>query len=591
MRNPFFFLMTTLIILSLYSCRDNLPIFTLPEIELEVIEVRKLDSLHLEAEIKNFQSIQNTDGQYREWSRGFILVEEEDETSGITLIAESNNNTLKFSKDTLDLGLNRPFWVLAFIDIINNGNKEIRRFFSTAVPFSTAGILLNTNIADFNNGILFLNGSISGLDSAEIQQYGHLWMTSDIKLNKEELDFRLNTHSEINITKNLDNRRVDGIYEDQIVLSQDFLGGYVYSRAYAVYKGQAVYSNHDEALFGDFWEKLSPKNDENLPIDLAEGVGFSVGGVGYIGLGRTGNGIENVPENLNKKFWTYHPNDDGGYWQEMLNEFPGEARKLSSGFVIDSCIYVGLGTKKPIFSSIVQLDSTNVFKDFFQYNTKTKEWNKMADFPTYRAGATAFSLNGKGYIAFGMFVNSSNRSGFSSVIYEFLPPNYILETGDTIGSKGLWKRKEKNALVQGISQAIAFSDDDYGYVGTGLSYGNRSSANIYKFDPSSMTNDTSIYLGKWDEFSIFDGGRRYSALSFQLGQDFYIGTGADLAQPSFKDLWKFDRQNQQWVQKADIFSRNLSHAQTFVIDNKAYVYGGYSSIISIEGDLWVYTPD
>lgn len=144
-------------------------------------------------------------------------------------------------------------------------------------------------------------------------------------------------------------------------------------------------------------------------------VAFAIGNYGYVGTGYDGTSKND--------FYKYDPSAD--IWSAIAS-FPGEKRMSAVAFVAGNNGYVGTG----IYNGIYQ-------KDFFQYNPTTGLWKRMSSLNntvnnvTYdirRYGASAFSINGKGYISTGTYTSVLANT------WEYTPP-----TGDT--GLGYWVQK------------------------------------------------------------------------------------------------------------------------------------------------------
>lgn len=82
---------------------------------------------------------------------------------------------------------------------------------------------------------------------------------------------------------------------------------------------------------------------------------------------------------------------------------------------------------------------------------------------------------------------------------------------------------------------------------------------------------------------------RYYATGFQIGDTAYMGLGLGLGFDTSKDFWIYDYKNDTWTQINDFAGGPRTHAISFVINNTAYVGGGYSDSHGIKTkDLWKY---
>ena len=141
-------------------------------------------------------------------------------------------------------------------------------------------------------------------------------------------------------------------------------------------------------LKDDFW-KFDPTTNTWTQVANYGGtprqkaVGLSMKNKGFVGLGDDGI--------LKDDFWMYNPTTNT--WSQVQN-FPGGARTGACGFVIDANMFVGTGQ-----------DFNTYKQDFWQYNFWNNSWSQIQDFGdalgTPRAYATAFAINGIGYVGAG----------------------------------------------------------------------------------------------------------------------------------------------------------------------------------------------
>lgn len=217
-----------------------------------------------------------------------------------------------------------------------------------------------------------------------------------------------------------------------------------------------TYTNaNGDSLLSDFWE-YDPNTDTwtqkaDIPgtkTGRAYGVGFSIDGKGYVGLGYDNAKIELDPTNVTVSdlllgpyvdsikvvqinpgpppisqvetvfrqvikrtvdsvytdsldyltdFWEYNPNNNT--WTKKA-DFPGQGRAFASSFpIFDKFVdqnigIVGLGLGDSIPGAL--------YDDFYFYNPATNSWKRTADFPaSKRFGAASFSLGFLGYIVGG----------------------------------------------------------------------------------------------------------------------------------------------------------------------------------------------
>lgn len=273
--------------------------------------------------------------------------------------------------------------------------------------------------------------------------------------------------------------------------------------------GDKGYLGTGENSTGDFWQYDPATDTWTQKADVpgstrANSVGFSIGSKGYVGLGLgsdTDNGY------ANKEFWEYDPVVNT--WTQKAN-FPAHIRSHSVGFGIGEKGYVGLGYYSPSFS---------YYKDLWEYDPATDSWMKKANFVNSRIAAVAFTIGNKGYVGTGFTINV----GLSKDLWQYDPATDV------------WTQKSDLPAASRES-AIAFSIGGKGYVGAGLTLDSS-----YSYQ---LLNDFWVYdatTNAWAQQSDFEGGVRYLAVGFSIGNKGYVGTGSDNVYPlNFKkDFWEF----------------------------------------------------
>lgn len=187
-------------------------------------------------------------------------------------------------------------------------------------------------------------------------------------------------------------------------------------------------------------------------------VGFQVGGKAYFGTGYDNNFL--------KDFYQYDANSDT--WTQV-NGFSGNKRRNASVFVIDNKAYLVAGINNGAYQV-----------DFWMFDPSTDIWTKKRDidqdkdddesynddYEIVRSNASAFSMNGLGYLACGES---------SKTIWEYNP------------STDVWQ--EKTALEgSGRTDAIGFSINERGFVLLGRS-GSSYYDDVWEFKPQDEQND------------------------------------------------------------------------------------------------------
>lgn len=269
----------------------------------------------------------------------------------------------------------------------------------------------------------------------------------------------------------------------------------------------------------------------NFPgTERSGAVGFAIGDYGYVGLG-------NKSADYFKDFWRYNPQNNT--WAEIA-EFPGEARSNAVSFVIGNYAFVGTGIKKEesfiYFSDFYKYSpesdewtqianfggaergysvsfAINDFgyvgtgstvsgqvKDFWKYNPSTNEWVQIADSPDEKAWASAFAINGKGYLVAGLKYNNGSPFVYSDV-QEYNPTN------------DQWvERIFADGINLSFSNATAFVIDGIGYI----AYGNKNF--VASYNPANNDHEN---IGDFFELSSV----RNHPTSFNINGIVYLGLG------------------------------------------------------------------
>lgn len=99
-----------------------------------------------------------------------------------------------------------------------------------------------------------------------------------------------------------------------------------------------------------------------------------------------------------------------------------------------------------------------------------------------------------------------------------------------------------------------------------------------------------IQNDNWEQLTSFPDGARYGAFSFVLNNLWYVGSGYDGFLTNEDDTWVYNPIDGSWsIEEA--FNSELKNANSFVIQDKAYVYGGgYNSDSNASPFLNIFDP-
>jgi len=292
-------------------------------------------------------------------------------------------------------------------------------------------------------------------------------------------------------------------------------------------------------------------------------VGFSIGTKGYIGTGTIdfGGGT--------KDFWEWDGDPASPYyntWTQKAN-VGGQDRLFAVGFSIGSKGYIGTGTD----------GNTNVgMTDFWEYDTTANAWTQKAPFPgAPRFGTVGFSTTSKGYIGTGR-----------------CDPNYYKDFWEYDPATDTWTQKTDFGGTA-RAHATAFKYLNKGYIGCGYLVDTvgtyvHYSKDFWEYNPATDT---------WSQKADYAGQKRICPSSFSIGKEGYIGTGQDTTGScnTTKDFWKYDMQNNTWIQVDSLTGAVREGAVGFSIGMKGYIGTGHTFTQSpyfngFDNDLWEYDP-
>ena len=247
-------------------------------------------------------------------------------------------------------------------------------------------------------------------------------------------------------------------------------------------------------------------------------------------------------------------------WVKKDSPFPGDAGENAVSFVIGSKAYVGTGYLYKNYQN-------EYFDDFWQYDSETEIWTKIADFPgDARNEAISFSANGKGYVGLGY-----SRSGWDSFyykdFYEYDPEN------DT------WTKIAD--FPDARTGSVVFVINDVAYVGTG-----------YDRDLEELKSDFYKYeSGKWTAVaSLPTDEARDNATAYALhGQGYVVSGGYGPGVFGATDsVWEYDPVSNTW-KKNGYFSIASNLLRSYVSNNTPYVLLRNELYKYDSEDGWLYT--
>lgn len=184
-----------------------------------------------------------------------------------------------------------------------------------------------------------------------------------------------------------------------------------------------------------------------------------------------------------------------------------------------------------------------------------------------RANAAGFVLLDDGYVATGYDGFDKKRS---MVSYDISQDDWDdeLQMGGASGD--------------GLNRTSAIGFQAYGFGFVGLGEGT-----------SFMFNDLWMYdryTDTWTQMANFPGGARTQAVSFEIDNIAYVGTGkADDFSTLLNDFWKYDYMANSWTQVADFPGTARLDAVGCRMGGKGYVGLGYDGS-AMQTDFYEYYP-
>lgn len=249
------------------------------------------------------------------------------------------------------------------------------------------------------------------------------------------------------------------------------------------------------------------------------------------------------------QFWVF--SQDVWTLRDSVN---GSGRSIASTFVLDGQGWIVAG-----------LDEDGFKRKMYSYNPNQDDWDDEISLGgengdgLERGSAVAFSLKGKGYVCTGQ----GDFAAFSKDLWEYDP---IAQT---------WSQKA-DFIGEARRQAVAFTLDNYAYVGTGQALSGLKK-DFYRYDAT---------LNVWAPIADFAGTPRRQAVSFVIGAQAYVATGDDGV--ARNDLWQYYPATNAWVQKASLPGVARTGASAWAIGNSGFIALGEGADFSYLKDVWQY---
>ncbi|SOD95842.1 Kelch repeat-containing protein [Spirosoma fluviale] len=296
-------------------------------------------------------------------------------------------------------------------------------------------------------------------------------------------------------------------------------------------------------------------------------------------------------------------------WSQ-LPALPSIFREEASSFSIGKNGYFGLGFGNTDGQYRINVTHND---DLWEFNIVAKTWRRVADFKGgKRSGATSFSINGRGYVAFG-YSTTCPANG----VCEFIYYDDIWEFNPDTNS---WSKVTTYTSSSGIRYAEVFVISSKAYILTGTE--------CLEFDPATrsirkrtasslglfggvftLNNKGYVLLGDpdieqnkrvyeydpktdvWTRKNDFPGKPRILPISFSINGYGYCGSGYQRGNPyqHFRDFWQYNPTNDKWTQIEDYPGVGVAWLQSMVFSDNVVVGAGHGADpLKYDNNFWLF---
>lgn len=295
----------------------------------------------------------------------------------------------------------------------------------------------------------------------------------------------------------------------------------------------------------NFWTKKS----DFTGLKRTRAVSFTVDDYAYVGTG------VDTAEQVQNDFWKYDPILDT--WTQVAN-LPGSARRNAVAFSVGAYGYVGTGM------SHEQSSFGTTLSDFWRYDPASNTWTSIANYPgNFGNGiyfATAFSVDGKGYVCCG----KAGPNAYRSDLWEYNP------------ASNSWSPRAN--FPGGVRYQLAsFTINNSAFVGLGTD-NDMYRDDIWEYKPSNNL---------WIQRSSLPASERSGAATFTIDQRGYVCMGNNGG--LLDDLWEYNPYEDHWEVRDNYSGSRRKWAVGFTLLGKGYVGlgDGYSGK---KQSMYMYTP-
>jgi N-acetylneuraminic acid mutarotase len=295
----------------------------------------------------------------------------------------------------------------------------------------------------------------------------------------------------------------------------------------------------------------------------ASAVAWSIGGKGYVALGRTKNGIQL------KDCWQFDPADNT--WTKMA-DYPDNdtVRVKAIAQVVNGKVYVGLG-----FDLRKQNGENNVkgnLRGLRSYDPITNSWSApLAYFPSDASNACISFVRGNDiYVGSGF-----NGLGYSSEFWKY----------STTENK--WTRLNDLPFRQ-RSCPVVSADSSHIFFGTGYTCANLS--DWWEYEPSTDS---------WTKKESIPDNGRTCGVGFSINHRYFIATGRHTGGEYtggkiLGDVLEYNPSKNTWYKRGSMPSGERENAICIIINDRVYIGTGengiYEEYNSVLNDFWTFQP-
>ncbi len=457
-----------------------------------------------------------------------------------------------------------------------------RQLYAQAIQsFSLGAIVELAGKAEIDNNSARVPGILAGLEKygVKVQSHGHVYSAGN----------KLPAIGSVGCdTVDLGPGNDDGLFFS-LIDSLAFNTTY-YMRAFVIADGKPFYSSMaDSFRIDDGWEQIGYfPTAYKAALALAD----TKRSRAFAGFGcKMETDCNN--SDLSDECWEFDPAKvlDSVSWAPTTPLAPDVTKRTNaSGFILNDTLYVLFGDLSPGFQTL----------SFRKYDLAQKMWLPYPQQPPAgmrpRTGAVAFTLNGRGYVGSGKYLNDPLPPGYLSDFWEYNPASGAWHQVATLPALGPDGVPDNGG---GREEAAAFAFGNNAVVGGGTR-GVLYLRDFWQFTPpvTSSPQDS----GSWAMLPIlFPGPGRTEAVAYVIGDKGYYGTGYndDPDIGLLDDWWEFDLNTDAWMPRTRFQGPRRRNAMGFALQGNGYVFAGIGILILNNGNVvtseiladgWRYIP-